>query len=154
MIDSLANQENKKENKSGSNSGKNRQSSVRKKGGGVVDVLLPLNEVNFECKPIETFHPQHGVAHRMIVNDLDCVMKLVDAKKDMKEQKHWNGNHPCTKRLETYAAIFFLVLCSAVVSLLVVLGWLYFMKGSPLTSPTTQNHGNLREGEISPPEAT
>jgi len=62
--------------------GTKRNSSMRKKGGEVVDVLLPLDKVDFSFDPVESFHARYGVAHRMIVNDLDCVVKMVDANKD------------------------------------------------------------------------
>jgi len=104
-----------------SDSGNKRKSLVRKEGGGVVEVLLPLDEVDFEFNPIETYHAQHGVAHRIVVNDLDCVVKRWMQIKILKVQGHWKSNHQCTKRLVIYAAIFSPMLCSVADCLLDVL---------------------------------
>lgn len=59
-----------------------RNSKTRNSQGMMVDVELPLDHIEFNLEPVESYSPRFGVAHRLSVNELDAVVKIMEGTKN------------------------------------------------------------------------
>lgn len=59
-----------------------RNSNTRNSQGKMVNVELPLDSIEFNLEPLESYSPRFGVAHRLSVNELDAVVKIMEGTKN------------------------------------------------------------------------